>query len=73
MKLIIILVLSSFTLMANSQNDRFDSKVKYEYNGIIGKPYIKKNRKVKFNFFPTSLNLLFSKRWPSISRLQGEI
>ena len=32
MKLIIILVLSSFTLMANSQNNRFDSKVKYEYN-----------------------------------------
>ncbi len=32
MKLIIILVLSSFSLMANSQNDRFDSKVKYEYN-----------------------------------------
>ena len=32
MKLIIIIVLSSFTLMANSQNDRFDSKVKYEYN-----------------------------------------
>ena len=32
MKLIIILVLSSLTLMANSQNDRFDSKVKYEYN-----------------------------------------
>ena len=32
MKLIIILVLSSFTLMANSQNNRFDSKIKYEYN-----------------------------------------
>ena len=32
MKLIIILFLSSFSLMANSQNDRFDSKVKYEYN-----------------------------------------
>ena len=32
MKLVIILVLSSFTLMANSQNNRFDSKVKYEYN-----------------------------------------
>ena len=32
MKLIIILVLSSFSLMANSQNDRFDSQVKYEYN-----------------------------------------
>tara|TARA_Y200000002_G_C22545193_1_gene605775 strand:+ start:181 stop:897 length:717 start_codon:yes stop_codon:yes gene_type:complete len=32
MKLIIILILSSFTLMANNQNDRFDSKVKYEYN-----------------------------------------
>ena len=32
MKLIIIIVLSSFTLMANSQNDRFGSKVKYEYN-----------------------------------------
>ena len=32
MKLIIILVLSSFTLMANGQTDRFDSKVKYEYN-----------------------------------------
>jgi hypothetical protein len=32
MKLIIIIVLSSFTLMANSQNDRFDSKIKYEYN-----------------------------------------
>ena len=32
MKLILILILSSFTLMANSQNDRFDSKVKYEYN-----------------------------------------
>ena len=32
MKLIIIIVLSSFTLMANSQNNRFDSKVKYEYN-----------------------------------------
>ena len=32
MKLILLLILSSFTLMANSQNDRFDSKVKYEYN-----------------------------------------
>ena len=32
MKLIIFLILSSFTLMANSQTDRFDSKVKYEYN-----------------------------------------
>ena len=32
MKLIIIIVLSSFTLMANSQNNRFDSKIKYEYN-----------------------------------------
>ena len=32
MKLIIILFLSSFTLMANSQNNRFDSKIKYEYN-----------------------------------------
>ena len=32
MKLIIILVLSSLTLMANSQNNRFDSKIKYEYN-----------------------------------------
>ena len=32
MKLIIVLILSSFTLMANNQNDRFDSKVKYEYN-----------------------------------------
>ena len=32
MKLILILILSSFTLMANSQNDRFNSKVKYEYN-----------------------------------------
>tara|TARA_Y100000996_G_scaffold412210_1_gene397791 strand:+ start:242 stop:958 length:717 start_codon:yes stop_codon:yes gene_type:complete len=32
MKLIIFLILSSFTLMANNQNDRFDSKVKYEYN-----------------------------------------
>ena len=32
MKLIIILVLSSFTLMANSQNNRFDSKIKYEFN-----------------------------------------
>jgi len=32
MKLIIILFLSTFSLMANSQNDRFDSKVKYEYN-----------------------------------------
>ena len=31
MKLIIILFLSSFTLMANSQNNRFDSKIKYEY------------------------------------------
>ena len=31
MKLILLLILSSFTLMANSQNDRFDSKVKYEY------------------------------------------
>ena len=35
MKLIIILVLSSFTLMANSQNNRFDSKVKYEYNAYL--------------------------------------
>tara|TARA_B100001996_G_scaffold286968_1_gene227217 strand:+ start:1386 stop:2102 length:717 start_codon:yes stop_codon:yes gene_type:complete len=32
MKLITFLILSSFTLMANNQNDRFDSKVKYEYN-----------------------------------------
>ena len=32
MKLILLLILSSFTLMANSQNDRFDSKVQYEYN-----------------------------------------
>ena len=32
MKLIIILVLSSFTLMANSQNNRFESRIKYEYN-----------------------------------------
>ena len=32
MKLILLLILSSFTLMANSQNDRFDSKIKYEYN-----------------------------------------
>ena len=32
MKIIIFLLLSSFTLMANSQTDRFDSKVKYEYN-----------------------------------------
>ena len=32
MKLILLLILSSFTLMANSQNNRFDSKVKYEYN-----------------------------------------
>ena len=32
MKLILLLILSSFTLMANSQNDRFDSKAKYEYN-----------------------------------------
>ena len=32
MKLILLLILSSFTLMANSQNDRFNSKVKYEYN-----------------------------------------
>ncbi len=32
MKIIIFLILSSFTLMANSQTDRFDSKVKYEYN-----------------------------------------
>ena len=35
MKLIIILVLSSFSLMANSQNDRFGSKVKYEYNAYL--------------------------------------
>ena len=45
----------------------------FEYSGVIGKPHIKKNRKVKFNFFPTSLNLLFSKRWPAISSLQGEV
>ena len=32
MKLVIILVLSSFTLMANSQNNRFESRIKYEYN-----------------------------------------
>ena len=32
MKLILLLILSSFTLMANGQNDRFDSKVQYEYN-----------------------------------------
>ena len=32
MKLILLFILSSFTLMANSQNDRFDSKIKYEYN-----------------------------------------
>ena len=35
MKLILLLILSSFTLMANSQNDRFDSKVKYEYNVFL--------------------------------------
>ena len=45
----------------------------FEYSGVIGKPNIKKNRKVKFNFFPRSLNLLFSKKWPAISRLQGEV
>jgi len=32
MKLILLLVLSSFTLTANSQTNPFDSKVKYEYN-----------------------------------------
>tara|TARA_B100001939_G_C16772100_1_gene543097 strand:+ start:93 stop:809 length:717 start_codon:yes stop_codon:yes gene_type:complete len=32
MKLIILLIVSSWTLMANAPNDRFDSKVKYEYN-----------------------------------------
>ena len=49
------------------------TKGTFEYSGVIGKPYIKKNRKVKFNFFPTSLNLLFSKKWPAISSLQGEV
>ena len=28
---------------------------------------------MKFNFFPTSLNLLFSKRWPAIFSLRGEV
>ena len=32
MKLIILLILSSLTLMANTQSNRFNSKVKYEYN-----------------------------------------
>ena len=32
MKLIILLIVSSLTLMANAPNNRFDSKVKYEYN-----------------------------------------
>ncbi len=45
----------------------------FKYSGIIGKPYIKKNRRVRFNFSPTSLNLLFSKRWPAISNVQGEV
>ncbi len=45
----------------------------FEYSGVIGKPHIKKNRKVKFNFFPTSLNLLFSEKWPAISSLRGEV
>ena len=49
------------------------TKGTFEYSGVIGKPHIKKNRKVAFNFFPTSLNLLFSKRWPAISSLQGEV
>ena len=49
------------------------TKGTFEYSGVIGKPHIKKNRKVAFNFFPTSLNLLFSKRWPAISSLQGKV
>ncbi len=32
MKLIILLIVGSLTLMANAPNNRFDSKVKYEYN-----------------------------------------
>ena len=32
MKLIILLILSSLSLMANTPSDRFNSKVKYEYN-----------------------------------------
>ena len=32
MKLIIFLILSSLTLMANTPSNRFNSKVKYEYN-----------------------------------------
>ena len=32
MKLIILLILSSLSLMANTASDRFNSKVKYEYN-----------------------------------------
>ena len=32
MKLIILLILSSLSLMANNPSDRFNSKVKYEYN-----------------------------------------
>ena len=32
MKLIILLILSSLTLMANTPSNRFNSKVKYEYN-----------------------------------------
>ena len=43
------------------------------YHGIIGKPELKKNRRVKFNFSPTDLDLLFSKRWPAIFNLSGEV